>query len=135
MIKRRIVLLVLLGNINTKMALRNVLIVCQERFKILQEQLIAWYVHRVGIDLERMTIRCAVFNAKDKAKEKASQEKDDALQKEMTALAHSMQDVKEATQKEIIPNEKPFVAGTNGEALDTTIQLPFESIYGIACLG
>ena len=73
--------------------------------------------------------------AKDKAKEKASQEKDDALQKEMTALAHSMQDVKEATQKEIIPNEKPFVAGTNGEALDTTIQLPFESIYGIACLG
>ena len=55
--------------------------------------------------------------AKDKAKEKASQEKDDAL------------------QKEIIPNEKPFVAGTNGESLDTTVQLPFESIYGIACLG
>ena len=73
--------------------------------------------------------------AKDKAKEKASQEKDDALQKEMAALAHSMQDVKEATQKEIIPNEKPFVAGTNGESLDTTVQLPFESIYGIACLG
>jgi hypothetical protein len=59
--------------------------------------------------------------------------KDEALQKTLSEIKRSVSNVEKATKK-VFSSENPFALDESATT-ETTVQLPFESIYGIACLG